>query len=372
MTAALNTSQRQTLGLIRERGNLSRAEIAAILQISRPAVTEIVHVLVAEGWVEEHSTGGNQRGQPKINLQLRARAACSVGVFIQNDGIALMLADLNGRPITTASLTPTPEDPETACDQIAENITRLLRAQRIARERVLSVGVAVTGFFLENRTEIFPPVEMAPWRRFPLQAALAQRLSCTVIVENDGNAAALAEHMNGTGRDYSAFLYLYLAYGVGGGFVHRGEIFTGAFGNACEIGRLIPPHPAVRPTLTSLARRLGRRHGSITGEQISAWFAAGEPKFMDFLARAAESLHGPLATAVVLLDPAAIVLGGKFPPEVLAWLVEHLSVAHTDTARIPHLPQPRVIVSGLPGVEAGLLGAALLPLHAFFRGPSPE
>ena len=372
MTAALNASQRQTLGLIRERGNLSRGEIAAILQISRPAVTEIVHVLVADGWVEEHSTGGNQRGQPKINLQLRARAACSVGVFIQNDGIALMLADLNGRPITTASIAPTPDDPEVACDLIADHIGRLLRAQRIARDRVLAVGVAVTGFFLEGRAEIFPPAEMASWRQFPLAAALARRVPFKVIVENDGNAAALAEHMNGAGRDYSAFLYLYLAYGVGGGFMHHGEIFTGAFGNACEIGRLIPPHPAVRPTLTSLARHLNRKHGSITGEQIATWFAAREPQFMDFLAHAAESLHRPLATAVVLLDPAAVVLGGKFPPEVLTWLVEHLSVAHTDAAKIPHLPQPRIIVSGLPGMEAGLLGAALLPLHAFFKGPAAK
>jgi predicted NBD/HSP70 family sugar kinase len=365
VTNGLNPTQRRTLALLRTHGRLSRAELADRLGLSRPALTEITRVLTELGYIEEGDIGGNRRGQPKVNLRLRARAAFVVGVFIQKDCIRLLAVDLTGDPLGDDVIEPTPEAPEAACDLIAERIHRLVRKHGLAWKRLLAVGVATTGFFVGDGDRIWPPVEMARWREFPLKSALEQRLELTVLIENDGNAAALAEHMMGCGVRYRNLLFIYLAYGVGGGFVHAGRIFTGAYGNACEVGRLVPPHPARRPTLTSLALHLGRPVGSITDDEISAWFAAREGRFMAFLEEAAQTLHAPLAAAVILLDPAAVVIGGRFPREVLGWFAEHLDVTHADTAGIRLLPKPSVLCSELGTVEAGLWGAALLPLHAF-------
>lgn len=365
MTTDLNSTQRKTLALLRVHGALSRAELAAKLDLSRPALTEITRILTELGYIEEHGVGGNARGQPKINLRLRARAACVVGVFIQRDRIHLMAVDITGEPLGEEFIEPTPSEPGAACDAIATAVGQLLRKHGLARKRLLALGVATTGFFVGDHDRIWPPVEMAHWREFPLRSTLEKKLAVPVFLENDGNAAALAEHMKGVGRSYQDFIYVYLAYGVGGGYVHQGRIFTGAYGNACEIGRLIPPHPTVRPTLTSLAYRLERPVASITSEEISAWFAARDERLMLFLEEAVASLHVPLASAVVLFDPAAIVLGGKFPPEVLQWFVDHLDTSHADTASIPHLPKPLVKLGEIHDKEAGLWGAALLPLHAF-------
>ncbi len=365
MLPELNPTQRRTLALLRVHGALSRAELAAKLGLSRPALTEIARVLSEAGYIEESDIGGNARGQPKINLRLRARAACVVGVFVQRDGIHLMAVDITGEPLGQESIAPTPEEPAAACDAIAAALAQLLRRHGMARKRLLAVGVATTGFFVGDHDRIWPPVEMAHWREFPLRSTLEAKLGTAVYLENDGNAAALAEHLKGTGRQHRDFLFVYLAYGVGGGYVHQGRIFAGAHGNACEIGRLIPPHPAVRPTLTSLAYFFDRPVASITRAEISAWFAARDARFMRFLDEAVAALRPPLAAAVILFDPQAIVLGGKFPPEVLQWFVEHLDATHADTASIPHLPKPGVKLSGIHDVEAGLWGAALLPLHAF-------
>lgn len=371
MPPELNSTQRRTLALLRVHGALSRAELAAKLGMSRPALTEVTRILSELGYIEEHGIGGNARGQPKINLRLCARAACVVGVFVQRDRIHLMAVDITGEPLGEEFIEPTPSEPEAACDAVAAAVGQLLRKHGLARKRLLAVGVATTGFFVGDHDRIWPPVEMAHWREFPLRTALEKRLATPVFLENDGNAAALAEHLKGAGRLHQDFIYVYLAYGVGGGFVHQGRIFTGAYGNACEIGRLIPPHPAVRPTLTSLAYRLERPVASITQAEISAWFAARDERLMRFLDEAVKALHAPLAAAVILFDPAAIVLGGKFPPEVLQWFVEHLDATHADTASIPHLPKPPVRCGEIHDVEAGLWGAALLPLHAFMS-PSGE
>ncbi len=365
MPPELNLTQRRTLALLRTHGALSRAELAAKLGLSRPALTEIARVLAEAGYIEEHDIGGNARGQPKINLRLRARAACVVGVFIQRDRIHLMAVDITGEPLGEECIEPTPEDPQAACEAVAASLSQLLRQHGIARKRLLAVGVATTGFFLGEHDRIWPPVEMAHWREFPLRSTLEAKLGVTVYLENDGNAAALAEHLKGAGREHQDFLFVYLAYGVGGGYVHQGRIFTGAHGNACEIGRLIPLHPAVRPTLTSLAYRFERPVASITPEEISAWFAARDERLMRFLEEAVAALRAPLAAAVILFDPETIVLGGKFPPEVLQWFVDHLDASHADTASIPHLPKPTVKLSAIHEVEAGLWGAALLPLHVF-------
>ncbi len=359
----LNSTQRKTLALLRLNGHLSRAELAERLGMSRPALTEIVRVLTELGYIEEHGVGGNNRGQPKINLRLRARAAFVLGVFIQNDRIELLLVDLTGEPLGGDVISPTPERPERACELIAARVDRLIRKHTVPRKRLLAAGVAVTGFFVGEGDRIWPPVEMSRWREFPLKAELARQLDLPVFLENDGNAAALAEHMSGAGRRFKNLLFVYLGYGVGGGFVHDGQIFTGAFGNACEIGRLVPAHPAVRPTLTSLAHHLERPVASISAEEISAWFAAGDPLLMEFLRAAVRALHAPLAAAVILFDPAAVVLGGKFPPEVLRWFLNQLDIFHADTATIPLLPKPALIGSEIQDIEAGLLGAALLPLN---------
>jgi predicted NBD/HSP70 family sugar kinase len=366
----LNPTQRRTLALLRAHGPLSRAELAGKLGLSRPALTEITRTLTELGYIEEHGIGGNARGQPKINLQLRARAACVVGVFIQKDRIRLLAADITGEPLGEDSLGTTPEAPEEACDLIVTRISQLIRRLNIGKKRLLSVGVATTGFFVGDGDRVWPPVEMARWREFPLKTALEKRLGLTVYLENDGNAAALAEHMKGAGRRFKSFLYVYLAYGVGGGFVQGGRIFTGAHGNACEIGRLVPPHPALRPTLTSLAHHLKRPVASITADEIGDWFAKKDPKLMEFLHLAVAALHPALASAVVLFDPAEIIIGGKFPPQVLSWIVEHLDTTHADTASIPMLPKPQVILSEINQLEAGLWGAALLPLHELMSPPA--
>lgn len=362
MTSDLNLTQRKTLALLRAHGPLSRAEIATKLGLSRPALTEIARTLEESGFIEEHGVGGNRRGQPKINLRLRARAACVVGVFIQRDRIRFLIVDLAGEPLGEDAIA-TPDDPTEACRRIAERVGGLVRSHGIARKRLLAVGVATTGFFVGDGDRVWPPVEMERWREFPLKSTLEGLMGLTVFLENDGNAAALAEFMKGAGRRSRSFLYVYLAYGVGGGLVQDGRIFTGAHGNACEVGRLVPPAPAIRPTLTSLALVLDRPVASIEGDEISAWFAAGDERLMGFLRAAVESLHPALAAAVVLFDPAEIIIGGKFPAEVLRWISDHLDTTHADTASIPLLPKPRVVLSELSQAEAGLWGAALLPLH---------
>ncbi len=362
----MGKNKRRLLSAIRRAGTLSRSAIATELGLTRPAITELVKELKIQRLVMEDSVGGNRRGQPQKNLRLNTKSVFAIGVSIQNDACAILVVDFMGQPVAETHFGPPPDDPASGCLEIAQRLTALLASREIALEAVIGVGVAVTGLFLRDGDVIWTPAEMPGWRGFALHTALAQLIPLPIHVENDGSASAVGERMRGAGSQIDTFLYLYLAYGVGGGFVHRGSLYRGAFGNAAEVGLLIPHHPAIRPTLTSLAKVMGREHASIRPDEILAWHHSREPRFVAFLSQAVAALRIPLTAATALLDPAAIIIGGEFPPEIITELITRLQPDNPLTGRVPGLPQPRILAAQFGGRAAGLLGSALLPLHYFF------
>lgn len=366
LSLQLTETKRRALALVRQEGTLSRAAIAARLGLTKPAVTEIVRDLKEARLLLDDSVGGNARGQPQKNLRLNVRAAYSLGIFIQKDGVSIGVADFGGTIVALAAGGAPAADPVTACREIAELVRTTLARHSLEMSSLLGAGVAVTGMFVEDRSVIWTPVEMEAWRRFPIRDALAALLPIPIIVENDGSAGAVGERMSGAGRDLRTFFYLYLAYGVGGGFVHEGRLYRGAFGNAAEAGLLIPHHPHVRPTLTSLAKILGREPGTISPAEVQAMHDSGDEKFAAFLDAAVASLQIPLAAIAALLNPQAILIGGQFPEAVIRHLIERLRIQNPFTGDVPALPQPRILAARFVGGDAALTGAVSLPLHYFF------
>lgn len=89
----------------------------------------------------------------------------------------------------------------------------------VRQDGFMITGGAVKGFF-----------------QFPLRATLEERLSLPVRVENDANAAAIAERWLGNAKDVDDYICLVLGTGIGGGLVLKGEVYRGAHGMAGEIG----------------------------------------------------------------------------------------------------------------------------------------
>ena len=76
------------------------------------------------------------------------------------------------------------------------------------------------------------------WVRYPLVANVKQLTSAPVLMDNDANVGALGEAKYGAGRGADPLFYMTLSTGVGGGIIHRGEIYRGADSYAGEIGHL--------------------------------------------------------------------------------------------------------------------------------------
>lgn len=203
------------------------------------------------------------------------------------------------------------------------------------------------------------------WREVPLADRLADAVGVPAVAHNDVTAAALAESvLGGSGPDC---LFVALGTGVGAAQVRDGVVLPGATGTAGEIGH-VPIHPdgeqcecGQRGCLEryASAAALARRYRALAGREGGAEeVVAGlgrDPAADRVWQEAVEALALALATAVLLLDPARVVLGGG-----LAGAGEALLAPLRDrlAARLTWREPPPVGVSTL-GPDAGWRGAAL-------------
>jgi predicted NBD/HSP70 family sugar kinase len=195
-----------------------------------------------------------------------------------------------------------------------------------------------------------------------LRDILSAEMGWPLWIENDANAAAIAEYyLGGLLRDFSTIVVLLLGFGIGAGVIVDGRLVRGQYGVAGEIGCLFPGHlPRPSPLdLLSMLRSAGCNLSSVTDIDFNA--ADQAPTIEAWLDRAAQQLESLCNSAFSWLDPGAIVLAGTLPPDILRKLTDH--ILRADLVTTVHQRRPPVQVSTLNGSPI-TLGAALLPIHA--------
>ena len=222
------------------------------------------------------------------------------------------------------------------------------------------------------------------------RAAMADRLGMAVVVDNDANVAALAEHRLGAARGCDHAVLVALGTGIGGALVLDGRLYRGARGFAGEIGHVVVDHDGAdcpgacpgRGCLEALASGraigvaaervaraqpdsvLGRRMadaGALLGVAVTELAHAGDEQALAVLAEVGERLGAGLTGLVNALDPEVVVIGGG---AVAAGDLLLEPARRVVAARA--LPPVAAVVRVVParfGEEAGMLGAALLAME---------
>ncbi|PJE97402.1 sugar kinase [Streptomyces carminius] len=234
-----------------------------------------------------------------------------------------------------------------------------------------AAGIAVPGLVDEARGTAVWSANLG-WRDVPLRALLADRLGGTVpvAVGHDVRAGGLAEGRIGAGAGVDRFLFTALGTGIAGAIGIDGRVEPGAHGGAGEIG-----HITVRPdgpecgcgrrgcleTLASAAA-VGRAWAAASGDPAAtaagaaAAVEAGDARAAAVWRDAVDALAEGLLTAVTLLDPRTVIVGGGLA-EAGATLLDPLRAALAAKATFQRLP---TIVPAALGDAAGCLGAGLL------------
>lgn len=304
-----------------------------------------------------------------------------VGIDVGGTAVKFGLADASGA-ILDQDQTATPEGREPLLGLLAQ-IAQGFRA----RHEIAGVGVGTAGVVdFETGTVIGHSPHLEGWAGTPVAASLSKRLNLPVIVDNDANCMALAETYLGAGAGCSSVFFLTLGTGVGSAFVHNGRLWRGShsmggeFGHAtvvkdgrpCACGQrghleAYASATAIVLRTVELARRgLPSMYGQVSDEaagalgsrEIFAAAASGDAAAAQAIAEAASYLACGIASAVNLLDPERVVLGGGMITSDSPFLK---TVEQEVKARVHEgLTDLVQVVPASLGNQAGWVGAALL------------
>ena len=224
--------------------------------------------------------------------------------------------------------------PEAVIDRIADIARRCMDESDAPAADFAGVGIGSPGTIdLDGGIVLFSP-NLPGWDHVPLRDRVAEKLGMPCVLENDANAAALAEQWVGAGRRAESLVMLTLGTGIGGGIVLEGRVWHGVGGVAGEIGHMSidPEGPQcacgnrgcieayasavsmvrrMREALESGARSsLGQFDGEFTSRDIHEAALAGDRAARENIEMTGRYLGVAIANLIHILNPAVIVLGG--------------------------------------------------------------
>jgi len=232
-------NRQRVVGVLRERGRLSQAEIARVTGLSRTTV----HSLVAElkGWAMVQEVDAVQPdargGRPAIQLVLRDASQAVLGIDFGHSHVQVAIADMarNVRAERRCDLDVNHHAVE-ALDTSARLAAETLAESGFERSSLVGAGIGIPGPVDREHGTAGSATILPGWVGLRIASEMQRRLGIPVEIENDANLGALAELTWGAGRDCSNFAYVKAATGIGAGLVIDGRLLRGASGTAGEIG----------------------------------------------------------------------------------------------------------------------------------------
>lgn len=312
-----------------------------------------------------------------------------VGVDIGGTKVAAGLVDRNGE-IKTQIRTPMAAHGEGSegLAAVISAIDLLLEHDAKPRPLIRGIGICAPGPLDPATGIVINPPNVPCWRNFPLAAEIERVYRVPVKVENDANAAALAEAYWGAGRGYRHIFYAGIGTGIGTGIVFDGRIYNGRTGAAAEGGHMsIDYHGplcgcgkpgcieilAAGPAIARRARaKLASEKSSpsaildlakgdieaVTSEMVGHAYAAGDQLAKQILQETVKLLSLWLSNIVDLLEPDVIIVGGgvaamlsPFFGDLSKWLAEYCI-----NSRCLEIP----LLKAHYGADAGIAGGAAL------------
>jgi predicted NBD/HSP70 family sugar kinase len=353
------------LGLIRSGTATGRAEIARASGLTTQAVSNIIADLMGAGMIREAGRRTAGRGLPVLQYAIEAGGGHALGFEVRPDALRAALMDLSGAAAWQHRVALTRADPPTVAAAVADLRDAALAATGISPESLLGAGIVMPGPF--SATGLADTAtELPGWSVVLPRDVFAGALGLDVVVENDANAAAIAERVMGVARGLSTYAYLYFGAGLGLGILSEGRLVRGALGNAGEIGH-VPVNGRRLEDVASrhaLARRLAAAGlPGATVEDIAA--AVGHPATTAWLDAAADVLGQAVLMLENLLDPETIILGGALPDALIDDLIARIRLSDASLANRPDRRTPRLL-RGASGRLTAALGAGALVLDRAF------
>ncbi len=317
-----------------------------------------------------------------------------LGLDLGGTNIKAGLSDERGN-LRSRCARPTPRTNfDAVAAALGDAAVEAVKAAGLNLADVAAAGVGTPGLVDTAAGVVRDAPNLPGFQNAPLGDALARRLGCRVLVENDANAAAYGEFWAGAGRRGAGrgeavrdLVMLTLGTGVGGGIVSDGRVLHGCRGLAAEVGHMIVTD-AGRPcacgqrgcleayaSAGAVAARaaeavtagqstiLSKHVGPLTAEVVFAAARQGDAPALCIVQQAADALGVACVNLCRLLDPQMIVLGGGMA-EAGDFLLDRVRAAYAGRNWSLAGATAVRIEAAVLGNDAGMIGAAGIACNA--------
>jgi predicted NBD/HSP70 family sugar kinase len=323
-SSLMSTSSGHLLQLFRTGTVSTRRELIQHTGLSRFTVTQRVESLLAGGFIREEGVGSTRAGRPPSLLRpnfaprtiLAADLGATHGRLAVLDGTGTVLSE-------TALESRIDTGPAAVLGRVCSALATMLVDAERAPESICGIGIGVPGPVDPVSARLVQPPIMPGWHDYPIRDLVAKHFSAPVLLENDANLMALGEarqHYPGS----RALLFVKVATGIGAGLVLGQHIFGGVDGGAGDIGHVKVTGAAgqrcncgATGCLASvasgwaLARQLTAQGWSAaTSRDVVRMVQDGNPDAVAATRAAGRLLGEVLTTAVSLVNPSELILGG--------------------------------------------------------------
>jgi len=307
-------TDRYVLAQMLASDELTRAEISGHTGISKPTVSESVRRLTASGLLEEAGPQIGKRGPAGTYLRLRADVGVALAVSVGPDGVVVLVHDVRGRELHR--VTRAVKAPVRAARLSGVVLDAVTAAVQSAGAPVLGCAVSLAGP-VDQQTGRLVRLSYSPFVLGELSPReLIGPLVGGLVVDNDVNWAAVAEHHEGAAVDLAHFFYCYLGPGIGGALMANGEVRHGGRGLAGELAHVLTQGPGGRAmTLVDsldaweLLRPRSHAVDLIAMERVLTGTTAAERRRRESVMNA---IAGALCSVTAVLNPQAVLIGGPW------------------------------------------------------------
>ena len=369
----------ELLQLFRRGAVATRGELQRVTGLARSTLTYRVDALLAAGYlIEDGSVADSRRGRPstwlRVNDQATTVCAADLGATHGRLAVSTAAGEVICETVIESSID---KGPSTVLDKVTTELNSLLKESGRPAESLRGVALGVPGPVDWHTGLIARSISMPGWDNYPVRDYLADHYSVPAVVDNDANLLGLGEQRR-VFPDAHMVLFVKVGTGIGASMIIDGELLRGSDSAEGDIGHAKIPgveetcsscgeHGCLAATASGRAmvrdlRRLG--HTPVTTRDVVDLVRQGDPDAVRIVTAAGRALGDVLSTAVSLLNPDVLVIGGD-----IAHAHERFVAGVRDTVLRRSQPLATahlVIAPTVLGDRAGITGAAAMVADAIF------
>ncbi|KIL45790.1 ROK family transcriptional regulator [Jeotgalibacillus soli] len=352
-------NKKKVLRYIQQNKNVSRADVASALLISKPTVSSVVEELIAEGWVEEREsdTANSAGGRKPIQLSFNANKQYIAAVDIGGTHVELGILNMNGELLIRDRF-ETQLSSETLVDQICVRIQKIISKVYLTLENLMAIGVGAPGI-TDTRQGIVLEAPSLGWMNYPLKEEIEKSLNIPVYIDNDVNVSVLGEQWKGKAKEADNIILISLGTGVGCGIIVNGQLYRGSSFAAGEIGYMVTDKNEAKQGYNEIFEGYGfldshvggpsivqrmktklvtgkdnqnlRNHQELTAKHIFQLAKENNPAASEVIEETLDHIAFALVNVICIFNPQYVILGGGisksgnwFLPKVQEILAEQL------------------------------------------------